>query len=50
MIKDYRVYEFTPRESAFGFLEGMLLNAVAAILFYDSFLAMIPGMLLVVLF
>ena len=28
-------------------LEGMLLNGIISILFYDSFLAMLPGMVLV---
>lgn len=47
MIRDYRIYEFSLQEKLFCFLEGMLLNAMISILFYNSFLAMIPGMVLV---
>lgn len=50
MVRDYRIYEFQPKERLFCFLEGMLLNAVISILFYNSFFAMIPGMILVVLY
>lgn len=50
MIKDYRIYQFTPKERILAFLEGMLLNAVIALLFYDSFWAMIPGLILVALY
>lgn len=48
MIKDYRVYKFSRKEWLFCFLEGMILNGVVAFLFYNSLVAMIPGMLLVV--
>lgn len=47
MIKDYRVYKFTPRERISCFLEGMVLNIVISILFYNSFFAMLPGMVFV---
>lgn len=47
MIEDYRIYRFNRKELFFCFMEGMLLNGVISILFYNSFLAMIPGMLLV---
>ncbi len=50
MIKDYRIYQFTFKERVWGILEGILLNAVISILFYDSFLAMLPGILLTVLY
>lgn len=50
MIKDYRVYEFKRKEKLWYFLEGMVLNAVIAILFYNSGYAIPPGMLLVVFF
>ena len=50
MVKDYRVYEFTPKEKIYAFCEGMLLNGMVAILFYDSLIAMIPGMILVFLY
>lgn len=47
MIKDYGIYSFTSKERIFCFCEGMLLNGVISILFYNSFLAMIPGMAIV---
>lgn len=50
MIKDYRIYEFTPKERVIGILQGIGLNMLIAILFYNSFLAMIPGMILVILY
>lgn len=50
MIKDYRIYTFNRRERIICFLEGMLLNCVIAFLFFNSFLAVIPGMILVVLY
>lgn len=46
MIEDYRIYQFSRKEFLFCLLEGMLLNGVISILFYNSFLAMLPGMLL----
>lgn len=49
-MKDYSVYEFHLKEKAACFLEGMLLNAVLSILFYNSFYAMIPGLILVVFY
>ncbi len=50
MIKDYRIYKFTKREKVLCLLEGMLLNVVISILFYDSYIAAIPGMMLVVFY
>ena len=50
MIKDYRVYEFHRKEKILCFLEGLFLNGVIAILFYDSLYAMIPGILLMVIY
>ena len=47
MVEDYRVYRFSRKEFIFCLLEGMLLNGIISILFYDSFLAMLPGMVLV---
>ena len=47
MIKDYRIYNFTRKERIFCFCEGMLFNGVISILFFNSFLAMIPGMVMV---
>ncbi len=50
MIKDYRVYQFSKKEKLFCVVEGMLLNAGISILFFDSLLAMIPGILLVIFY
>lgn len=50
MIKDYRVYEFCHKEKILCFLEGMVLNGVIAMLFYNSFYAMVPGIVLMVLY
>lgn len=50
MIKDYGIYEFDRREKIICFLEGMALNAMISVLFYNSLFAMIPGMLLVILY
>ena len=50
MIKDYRVYNFSKKELFVCLLEGMLLNVVVSILFFDSFWAMLPGMFLVVFY
>ena len=47
MIKDYRIYEFDKKEKVMCFFEGLLINAVISVLFYNSLIAMIPGMLLV---
>lgn len=46
-MKDYRYYEFTKEEKIISFLQGIGLNVTIAVLFYNSFLALIPGMLLV---
>lgn len=50
MIKDYRVYEFDKKERIVCFFEGLLLNTVISILFYNALIAMIPGMVLVVFY
>ena len=47
MIKDYWIYEFSKKELIRCLLEGMCLNGVIALLFYNSFWALIPGLLLV---
>jgi tight adherence protein B len=47
MIKDYRIYEFSKKEKLICFLEGMLLNGIISLLFYNSFYAMLPGMIFV---
>ena len=50
MIKDYRVYRFNRKEKISALFEGMFLNAIVSLLFFDSFVAMIPGILLVILY
>ena len=50
MIKDYRGYEFDKKERIVCFFEGLLLNTVISILFYNALIAMIPGMVLVVFY
>ena len=47
MIKDYRIYTFSWKERLVCWIEGMVLNGTVSILFFDSFLAMIPGVMLV---
>lgn len=47
MHRDYSVYELSFQETCLCVLEGMLLNGGISILFYNSFFAMIPGMVLV---
>lgn len=50
MINDYQVFEFEKKEKIIAFLQGMFLNMMISILFYNSFWAMIPGMCFVFLF
>lgn len=50
MIKDYRIYIFSKKELLLSLLEGMLLNGLISLLFYDSFYAMIPGTVLMFLY
>ena len=50
MIRDYRIYKFSRKECIASFTEGMALNAAIAFLFYNSVYALIPGMVLVVLY
>ena len=50
MIKDYRVYRFNQKEKISALFEGMFLNAIVSFLFFDSFVAMIPGILLVIIY
>lgn len=50
MIKDYRVYQLGQKERVLCFLEGMILNGVISLLFYDSFYAMIPGVILIIFY
>ena len=47
IIKDYRVYQLSTQELARAVLEGMILNCFLAYLFYNSLLAVIPGMIIV---
>lgn len=50
MISDYRIYRMDKKEKVFTFLEGMLFNGLIAFLIYDSVFAMIPGMILLVIY
>ena len=50
MRNDYGIYKLSSKETIQAAAEGILLNAVLAMLFYDSFFAMIPGMLIVLLY
>ena len=50
MLKDYTVYEFSNKEKVLCFLEAMVFNGVLSFLFYDSVMAMLPGMALVVFY
>lgn len=50
MISDYRIYQFKPVEKISCLVAGMALNAVISVLFYNSLSAMIPGMVIVVLY
>ena len=47
MLTDYRDYKFSKQEKIRVFGEGMLLNGMVSFLFYNSWIAMIPGMALV---
>lgn len=47
MKSDYGIYKLSGKETIQAAAEGILLNAGLAMLFYDSFLAMLPGMLIV---
>lgn len=49
-MDDYRKYQFSKREYFFAIMEGTLLNALLAWLFYDSFLAMLPGSVVMILY
>lgn len=49
-VKDYRIYEFSRKEKAVSFFEGMALDALLAWLFYDSFVWMLPGIAVIVFF
>lgn len=50
MINDYRIYKFTKKETAVSFMEGMIFNGLIAMLFYHSVYAMLPGMILLVVY
>ena len=50
MIKDYRIYTFCRKERVICFLEGMVLNGIVAFLFFNSLWALLPGMVLVLLY
>lgn len=50
IIRDYREYAFTLREKISCFAEGLFLNLVIAVLFYNSVYAMLPGMILLIFY
>lgn len=50
MIADYLVYEFSKKEKIIYFLQGFALNLVISILFYNSFWAIIPGNIFIILY
>lgn len=47
MVEDYRIYTFHRKEAVLSIMEGMILNGLLAILFYNSIYAMLPGLLIV---
>ena len=49
-MKDYGSYKFSSKEKRVTLIEGMLCNGLIAFLFYDSWIAMIPGMVLVIFY
>ena len=50
VIEDYRIYKFRKKELLWSILEGLLLNGFISILFYDSFYAMLPGFVWVIIY
>ena len=50
MVRDYRIYQFDKKEKICCFIEGLLLNGTVAVLFFDSFWAMIPGVVFMVFY
>jgi tight adherence protein B len=48
MITDYRKYRLNSKEKIICLIEGMFLNILISVLFFDSFWALIPGMLIVI--
>ena len=50
MKNDYRVYKLNRKEMLQAVVEGLLLDAVIAILFYNNPWAMIPGILFVLFY
>ena len=47
IIKDYQIYQMDRKELLGAVLEGMILNGILAYLFYNTWIAMVPGMLIV---
>ena len=47
IIKDYQIYQLNRKERLGAVLEGMVLNAIVSYLFYNTWIAMIPGVLIV---
>lgn len=50
MITDYRIFEFDKKGKLIAFSQGLIINVLVSLLFYDSLFAMFPGMVLVFLF
>lgn len=50
MIEDYRIYKFSKKEAMTVLVQGLLGNALIAFLFYNSFWAMIPGMVVIAVY
>lgn len=50
MLKDYSRYEFSKKEKFFSCVEGILVNAMVAFLFYNSWIAMFPGIALMIFY
>ena len=50
MINNYKTYKFHRKEKIRCMLEGMVLNGIIGKLFYDSWWAMLPGIVLAVLY
>ncbi len=47
MIKDYRSYQMNHKEIFICLLEGLGFDLLISVIFYDSILAMIPGIILI---
>lgn len=50
MIADYRIYHLNRKEKLITFMEGMCLNGLIALLFYNSAVAMVPGIIVLIFY